>query len=158
MQDVILEPLEDDCRLLQSLLDGVLKIEIGPDLLQKAYFHHSASRGPLFTMGFVTALRSNCVLCSSDVYQVDVHIGQYPQRRHMQVMRIRSLAECSSNLAACGDAVRFGPQSTFSVSSAVQSATKRHPMLHRQTLSHQLSLEEIDRQIVRDFSSIRCKT
>ena len=35
-QDVILEPLEDDCRLLQSLLDGVLRIEIGPELLQKA--------------------------------------------------------------------------------------------------------------------------
>lgn len=41
MQDVILEPLEDDCRLLQSLLDGVLKIEIGPDLLQKASLHQS---------------------------------------------------------------------------------------------------------------------
>ena len=35
VQDVILEPLEDDCRLLQSLLDDCLRIEIGPELLQK---------------------------------------------------------------------------------------------------------------------------
>ncbi len=28
----------------------------------------------------------------------------------VQVMRIRSLAECSSNLAACGDAVRTRAQ------------------------------------------------
>lgn len=103
-QDVILEPLEDDCRLLQSLLDGVLKIEIGPDLLQKACCYSLATeRSFLRNVTAVSASHARL----ADRSATRGAIKACPKAwLPAQVMHIRSLAECSSNLAACGDAVR----------------------------------------------------
>lgn len=111
-QEYPLAPLEDDCKLLGALLDDCLKIEVGDELFQKVSRTCHATLSRLLAVGSAEALVLSllrCILSSGSVdpaARAHLLLSYVLTEGHAaQVERIRSLAQCASDLSKKHDVV-----------------------------------------------------
>jgi hypothetical protein len=103
--DINLTPLDDDCRLLASILDQSLKLEVG-DVL----FHKVRAKAGERAGGAARWARGGPGDAPGGGQAQMRHWAQEPSNAHAaaQVEKIRALANCAATLAQKGDAVRGG--------------------------------------------------
>ena len=109
LQDYPLQPLVDDCRLLGSLLDDCLRIEVGEELFQKV--RARAGGGLLVCMcggvGICGGPPSGKACCQRMIHCGFPlpHLPCLPQLSSppVQIERIRTLSDCAQQLNSSHD-------------------------------------------------------
>jgi phosphoenolpyruvate carboxylase len=110
LQDYPLQPLVDDCRLLGSLLDNCLRIEVGEELFQKVGAARRGTRAPMVPRWLQAAATSHAgvpvsrPLRSPTLYQQTCCCNYllWPPRPP-QIERIRTLSDCAQQLSSAHD-------------------------------------------------------
>lgn len=105
LQDYPLQPLVDDCRLLGSLLDDCLRIEVGEELFQKVGAERGTALQPAARRRCPRCRPGACLLRSRPAanHHALLRLRCACTPASPQIERIRTLSDCAQQLSSAHD-------------------------------------------------------